>query len=97
VITQIFLASTAFGLATAVAAMEDGAFEPADRRVLVLSNNTELPEASTPLLQVSGVTELCTRFDHVYDYNEAIEPLHPARWQPRSSELPLWERYFRRI
>jgi hypothetical protein len=97
VTTQIFLASTAFGLATVAAALEDGAFEQADRRILVLTCNTEMPEASTPLLQVRGVTELCTRFDQVYDYNEAIEPLHPAGWQPRGSELPLWERYFRRL
>jgi hypothetical protein len=95
--TQIFLASTAFGLATAVAAVEDGAFEPAERRILVLTCNTEMPEASTPLSQVHGVSELCARFDRVYDYNEAIEPLHPAGWQPRSSELSLWERYFRRL
>jgi hypothetical protein len=95
VTTQIFLASTASGLATVAAALEDGAFERADRRILVLTCNTEMPEASTPLLQVRGVTELCTRFDQVYDYNEAIEPLHPAGWQPRGSELPLWERYFR--
>jgi hypothetical protein len=95
VTTQIFLASTAFGLATVVAALEDGAFEPADRRVLVLTSNTEMPEASTPLSQVRGVTELCTRFDQVYDYNEAIEPLHPAGWQPRRIEVPLWERYLR--
>jgi hypothetical protein len=94
---QIFLASTAFGLATVAAAIEDGAFEPADRRVLVLTCNTEMPEASTPLSQVRGVTELCGRFDQVYDYNEAIEPLHPAEWQPRSTEVPLWERYFRRL
>jgi hypothetical protein len=97
VTTQIFLASTAFGLATVAAALDDGAFEPADRRILVHTCNTELPEASTPLLQIRGVTELCTRFDQVYDYNEAIEPLHPAGWQPRGSELPLWERYFRRL
>jgi Alpha-2,8-polysialyltransferase (POLYST) len=93
--TQVFLASTAFGLATAVAALEDGMFRSADRRVLVLSCNTEMPEASTPVPAVGGVPELCTRFDQVYDYNEAIEPLHPAGWQPRSNELPLWERYFR--
>jgi Alpha-2,8-polysialyltransferase (POLYST) len=97
VTTQIFLASTAFGLATVVAALEDGAFEPADRRILVLMCNTEMPEASTAVLEVSGVAELCTRFDQVYDYNEAIEPLHPARWQPRRIEVPLWERYFRRL
>jgi len=97
VTTQIFLASTAFGLATVVAALEDGAFEPAERRILVLTCNTEMPEASTPLLQIHGVSELCARFDQVYDYNEAIEPLHPAGWQPRSSELPLWERSFRRL
>jgi hypothetical protein len=97
VTTQIFLASTAFGLATVVAALEDGAFDPADRRVLVLTSNPAMPEASTPLLQVRGVTELCARFDQVYDYNEAIEPLHPAGWQPRGSELPLWERFFRRL
>ena len=53
--TQIFVASTAFGLATVVAALADGAFEDADRRVLVVSTNTLMPEATPSLLEVTGV------------------------------------------
>ena len=42
--TQIVLASTAFGLATATAAYESGTIEPSERRSLVLTRNTTMPE-----------------------------------------------------
>jgi hypothetical protein len=46
--THLVLASTAFGLATAIAAYDSGAFEPWDRRILVVACTTAMPEATTP-------------------------------------------------
>ncbi|MCW2810895.1 MAG: hypothetical protein JWP61_1353 [Friedmanniella sp.] len=93
--TQIFVASTAFGLATVVAALEADLFEPAERRLLVLSNNATMPEASPSVAETPGFAALAARFDEVLDYNETIAPQHPSAWNPRSVDLPLWERAFR--
>jgi hypothetical protein len=99
--TQVFVASTAFGLATVAAALADGLFDeslarvgPPPRRVLVVTSNADMPEAVPGLLEVSGAAGLAGRFDAVYDYNELIEPQHPTIWRPREDDLPLWERHF---
>ena len=93
--TQIALASTAFGLATVAAAFDSGAFESGARRILVITCNTAMPEATAPMQDIAGVADLMRRFDAVYDYNTCIEPHHPSIWRPRVGDLPLWERYFR--
>jgi Alpha-2,8-polysialyltransferase (POLYST) len=93
--TQVVLASTAFGLATVTAAFDSGAFEPGPRRILVITCNTAMPEATTPIQDIAGVPDLMRRFDAVYDYNSCIEPQHPSIWHPRLGDLPLWERHFR--
>lgn len=92
--TQIFVATTAFGLVTVVAAIDDGAFAIADRRILVISNNSAEPEVTPGLAEVVGIATLLDRFDDIYDYNEAIAPQHPSLWRPRAVDLPLLERYF---
>ncbi len=93
--TQVVLASTAFGLATVTAAFDNGGFEPGPRRILVITCNTAMPEATTPMQEIAGVPDLMRRFDAVYDYNACIEPQHPSIWHPRLGDLPLWERHFR--
>jgi hypothetical protein len=97
VTTQIVLASTAFGLATATAAYEGGTIEPSERRILVITCNTTMPEATIPMHDIAGSSDLMGRFDAVYDYNACIEPQHPSIWRPREGDLPLWERHFRRL
>ncbi|WP_344019294.1 polysialyltransferase family glycosyltransferase, partial [Microlunatus capsulatus] len=94
--TQVFVASTAFGLATLTAALEDGLFDAADRRVLVLSTNAAVPEAAVAVTEVAGVDRLAARFDAVHDYNQLIAPQHPSLWRPRAADLPLLERMVRR-
>ena len=95
--TQIVLASTAFGLVTATAAYESGGFDRCERRILVITCTTAMPEATMPMRAVAGVSELMSRFDAVYDYNACIEPQHPSIWRPRPGDLPLWERHFRQL
>lgn len=92
---RIVLVSTAYGLATAVAAMDSATMLRCDRSVLVITDNTAMPEATPPLTAIAGVETLFSRFDAVFEYNAAIEPLHPAGWHPRPDELPLLERYLR--
>ena len=41
--TQIFQASTLYGTATLAAALDSGCFRPADRRILLVCNNSTTP------------------------------------------------------
>ncbi|MER5885543.1 alpha-2,8-polysialyltransferase family protein [Streptomyces sp. NPDC001941] len=93
--TQIFFASTLYGAATLAAALDSGLFGPADRRLLLVSNNAATPETTPPLDRMPGFARLRERFDGVLSWNEAIAPFHPGGWTPRADDLPLWERYVR--
>ncbi|MER6994480.1 alpha-2,8-polysialyltransferase family protein [Streptomyces sp. NPDC000410] len=95
--TQIFFASTLYGAATLAAALDSGCFEPADRRLLLVSNNAATPETTPSLDTMPGFERLRGRFDRVLSWNEAIEPLHPGGWAPRPDDVPLWERHLRML
>ncbi|MFG2135596.1 alpha-2,8-polysialyltransferase family protein [Streptomyces sp. NPDC048650] len=93
--TQIFMASTLYGAATLAAALDADCFEPADRRLLLLSNNATNPETTASLDTMPGFALLRDRFDRVLSWNETISPFHPGGWSPRADDAPLWERYLR--
>lgn len=93
--TQIFLASTLYGAATLAAALDADRFSPADRRILLVSNNAATPETTTPLDEMPGFERLRGRFDEVRSWNETIAPFHPGGWAPRGDDVVLWERYVR--
>ncbi|MEU6224097.1 polysialyltransferase family glycosyltransferase [Streptomyces sp. NPDC047042] len=93
--TQIFVASTLYGAATVAAALDAGLFEPADRRVLLVTNNTAAPEITPGLDEMSGFDRVRERFDDVLSWNEAISPFHPSGWSPRADDIPIWERHLR--
>ncbi|CAM5261123.1 hypothetical protein GCM10010329_04600 [Streptomyces spiroverticillatus] len=93
---QLFLASTLYGTATLAAALDSGSFPPADRRILLTSNNAATPEVTPPFTEAPGFAALRTRFDDVLDWNATIAPLHPSGWTPRPDDVPLWERQLRR-
>ncbi|MFD8075312.1 polysialyltransferase family glycosyltransferase [Streptomyces sp. NPDC059718] len=95
--TQMFLASTLFGAATVAAAMDAGLFAPADRRLLLVSNNAAVPEIAPALDTAPGFGALRGRFDRVLSWNDTIAPLHPSGWSPRPEDVPLWERHLRRL
>src|SRR6478609_3466369 len=90
--TQIFAVFTAYGLATISAALADGHFPAAERRILLVSNNTPVPEATTGPTDVAGIADLLDQFDAVYSLNETYAPVHPVMWRPRQPELPMWQR-----
>ncbi|MEU2335816.1 alpha-2,8-polysialyltransferase family protein [Streptomyces sp. NPDC013172] len=93
--TQIFQASTLYGTATLAAALDSGAFRPADRRILLVCNNAATPEITPGLEEAPGFERLRDRFDEVISYNETIFPFHPGGWAPRVDDMPLWERFLR--
>ncbi|RPE41276.1 hypothetical protein EDD90_4359 [Streptomyces sp. Ag109_O5-1] len=93
--TQIFQASTLYGTATLAAALDSGAFRPADRRILLVCNNAATPEITPGLDETPGFERLRDRFDDVISYNETIFPFHPGGWAPRVEDMPLWERFLR--
>ena len=72
--TQIFLASTLYGAATVAAALDAGCFPPADRRLLLVSNNAAIPETTPALDAMPGFEALRDRFDAVLSWNAVIAP-----------------------
>ncbi|MGW7365011.1 alpha-2,8-polysialyltransferase family protein [Streptomyces sp. NPDC054841] len=95
--TQIFFASTLYGATSLAAAIDSGCFEPADRRLLLVSNNAGVPETTPALDEMPGFEQLRGRFDGVLSWNEAIDPLHPSGWTPRPDDVPMLERHLRTL
>ncbi|SEC65787.1 polysialyltransferase family glycosyltransferase [Streptomyces sp. TLI_105] len=95
--TQIFCASTLYGAVTLAAALDSGCFGPADRRILLVTNNAAVPETTPALDEAEGFGRLRGRFDSVLSWNETISPLHPAGWTPRASDLPLLQRHLNKL
>ncbi|RDG35923.1 polysialyltransferase family glycosyltransferase [Streptomyces corynorhini] len=93
--TQIFCVSTLYGAATLAAGIDAGLFAPADRRLLVVCNNTGTPELTPAVDGMPGFERLRDRFDDLVSWNETIEPYHPGSWSPRPDDIPLWERHLR--
>ncbi|MHA5052662.1 alpha-2,8-polysialyltransferase family protein [Streptomyces sp. SD15] len=93
--TQIFCASTLYGAATLAAALESDCFAEADRRLLLVFNNSATPETTPAVDEMPGFATLREHFDGVLSFNEAIHPFHPGAWAPRPDDLPLFERYLR--
>ncbi|MEV0217964.1 alpha-2,8-polysialyltransferase family protein [Streptomyces sp. NPDC050704] len=93
--TQIFMASTLYGTATLAAAVDADCFRPADRRILLVSNNSTTPETTSGVDEMPGFEQLRGRFDDVISWNETIAPFHPGGWAPRIDDVPLWERHLR--
>ncbi|MCZ4099624.1 hypothetical protein C8250_026330 [Streptomyces sp. So13.3] len=95
--TQIHVASTLYGAATIAAALDAGLFGPADRRLLLISNNSAVPETTPAVDEAPGFGALRGRFDRVLSWNETIAPMHPSDWAPRPEDVPMWERYLRML
>ncbi|MGI5377763.1 polysialyltransferase family glycosyltransferase [Streptomyces sp. CA-251387] len=93
--TQIFCASTLYGAATLAAALDAGLFAPADRRLLLVTNNATNPEITPSVDAMPGFTRIAERFDEVRSWNATISPFHPSGWSPRADDIPMWERYVR--
>ncbi|MFF3344412.1 alpha-2,8-polysialyltransferase family protein [Streptomyces sp. NPDC002779] len=93
--TQIFCVSTLYGAATLAAALDSECFAEADRRLLLVFNNSATPETTVAVDEMPGFESLRDHFDGVISFNEAIRPFHPGAWAPRTDDIPLFERYLR--
>ncbi|MFF5564292.1 polysialyltransferase family glycosyltransferase [Streptomyces sp. NPDC012623] len=93
--TQVLCVSTLYGAATLAAALDAGLLRPADRRLLVVCNNTGTPELTPSVDEMPGFERLRGRFDDLVSWNGTIEPFHPGSWSPRPDDIPLWERHLR--
>nr|WP_203609684.1 polysialyltransferase family glycosyltransferase [Streptomyces sp. SID8111] len=89
------MASTLYGAATLAAALDAGCLPPADRRILLVSNNAATPETTPAVDGMPGFERLRSRFDDVVSWNATVFPLHPGAWSPRPDDVPLWERHLR--
>jgi len=92
---QLFALHTAYGLMTAVAAIDEGLIAPADERVLIPINSAAIPETNRGLEEAPYLRSLLGRFDRIEPLTPLLQPLHPTGWSPRAQELPLLERLFR--
>ncbi|MFI6428162.1 polysialyltransferase family glycosyltransferase [Promicromonospora sp. NPDC050880] len=94
--TQLVVASTLFGAATAAAAADAGLLgEPDGERVLLVVNNAFAPELTPAADEIEGSAPVLARFDRVVHLTDLIAPIHPADWKPGPRERPLLERLLR--
>ena len=91
--TKVFYCSTLFGAMTLSAAIDAGCFGAHDeRRLLIVSTNSVIPEITPAVDEVPAFDALRGRFDDVVSWNDVVAPLHPADWSPRASEVPMLAR-----
>ena len=88
-------ASTYFQVVSLAAMADAGLLPPADRRILVLANGSQMPEITTALPDYPGFSALAARFDGVVDLAELLWPRRCGQFNPRGEELALFEKLLR--
>ncbi len=94
--TQLFALHSAYGLATAAAAIDGGLIEASGERVLVPFHSSRIPETSVGIVADPALASLRRRFDRIEDLDELLGPLHPSSWKPEAAELPVLRRLLTR-
>lgn len=94
--TQIFALHSAYGLATAAAAIDAGLIERAGERLLVPFTSSRVPETTVGIAAEPALASLRARFDRIEDLDEVVGPLHPSAWEPAESDLAILERLLAR-
>lgn len=99
--TQIFALHSAYGLATAAAAIDagllGGASDERPDRVLVPFTSSRVPETTVGIAAEPVLASLRQRFDRVEELEDILGPLHPSSWVPAERDLPVLERLFTRV
>lgn len=90
--TQLFAVHSAYGLATAAAALDGGLLGDHGERILVPFVSSRVPETSVSIAADPALASLRDRFDRIEDLDAMLGPLHPSSWKPHSSDLPLLRR-----
>ena len=94
--TQLFALHSAYGLATAAAALDEGLLGEHGERILVPFVSSRVPETSVGILADPALSSLRDRFDRVEDLSALLGPLHPSSWKPEPADMPLLRRLFSR-
>ncbi|MGJ0389236.1 polysialyltransferase family glycosyltransferase [Microbacterium sp. CGR1] len=94
--TQLFALHSAYGLATAAAALDGGLLGEHGERILVPFVSSRVPETTVGILADPALASLRDRFDRVEDLDALLGPLHPSAWKPEAADLPLLRRLFAR-
>ena len=89
--TQLFALHSSYGLATAVAALDEGLLGD-DERVLVPFHSARVPETSEGIAHTRALAGLRGRFDRVEDLGELLGARHPSSWSPEDDDLPMLSR-----
>lgn len=96
--TQLFALHSAYGLATAAAAIDAGLLDtgsPADR-LLVPFTSSRVPETTVGIAADPALQSLTARFDRMEELEAILGPLHPSSWEPSDGDLPILERLLTR-
>lgn len=94
--TQIFALHSAYGLATAAAAIDGGLLPESGERVLVPFTSSRIPEISRSIGTDPDLRSLRGRFDRIEDLDALLGAAHPSSWKPRDADLPMLQRLFTR-
>lgn len=94
--TQLFAVHSAYGLATAAAALDGGLLGDHGERILVPFVSSRVPETSVGILADPALASLRDRFDRIEDLDALLGPLHPSSWKPHAADLPLLRRLLTR-
>jgi len=94
--TQLFALHSAYGLATAAAALDGGLLGERGERLLVPFHSSRVPETSIGIVADPALAGLRARFDRTEDLDELLGPRHPGAWAPETDDLPLLRRLLTR-
>ncbi|UYO97118.1 alpha-2,8-polysialyltransferase family protein [Microbacterium sp. M28] len=83
---------SAYGLATAAAAIDAQLFDDDHENVLVPVNTARVPETSTGIDAQPGLASLRGRFSRSESLDELLSPRHPSSWKPDAVDLPVLRR-----
>lgn len=94
--TQLFALHSAYGLATAAAAIDGGLLGERGERLLVPFHSSRVPETSVGIAADPSLARLRGRFDRIEDLDELLGPMHPSSWDPQPADLPVLRRLLTR-
>lgn len=96
--TQLFALHSAYGLATAAAAIDAGLLDAGARgdRLLVPFISARVPETTVGIAADPALRALRARFDWIEELEAILGPLHPSSWEPADADLPILERLLTR-